>query len=189
MIASTVRRMAFTTGTTMFNPYVLNIVDLQNTQNSATGIDTASAVANLGQIVNFTNKSLSADTIFSYTPNSAVSIQAQLNVVNGTTNFSNSDGSATQLFVYGNVYASNYVSLCPLVFKVHDPKGIEVETMRITPEGNVGIGTFAPAERLTVDGGIRNSGNLYVGGTATFDGDVVIRGNLRLKGKIIQDTE
>lgn len=173
----------------MFNPYVLNIVDLQNTQNSASGLDTANAVANIGQIVNFTNKSISVDTIYSYTPNGAVNIRAPLNVVNGTTNFSNSDGTETNLFVYGNVYASNVVSLCPLVFKVHDPTGIEVEAMRITPEGNVGIGTFAPAERLVVDGAIRNTGNLYVGGTATFEGDVVIRGNLRLKGKIIQDTE
>lgn len=181
--------MAYTTGTTMFNPYVLNIVDLQNVQNSASGIDIASAVANVGQIVNFTNKSINADTINSYTPNSAVSIQAPLNVVNGITNFSNSDTTATNLFVYGNVYASNYVSLCPLVFKVHDPSGHEVETMRITPEGNVGIGTFAPAERLVVDGGIRNSGNLYVGGSATFEGDVVIKGNLRVQGRIIPSTE
>ena len=180
--------MAFTTGTTMFNPYVLNIVDLQNVQNSATGLDTASAVANLGQIVNFTNKSISADAIYSYTPNGPVTVAAPLNVVNGTTNFSNSDGSATNLFVYGNVYASNYVSLCPLVFKVHDSKGQEIETMRITPEGNVGIGTFAPAERLVVDGGIRNSGNLYVGGMATFEGDVVIKGNLRVQGRIIPST-
>jgi hypothetical protein len=181
--------MAYTTGTTMFNPYVLNIVDLQNVQNSASGLDTASAVAGLGQIVNFTDKSVSTDAIFSYTPNGPVSVQAPLNVVNGLTNFSNSDGSATNLFVYGNVYASNYVSLCPLVFKVHDPSGREIETMRITPEGNVGIGTFAPAERLTVDGGIKNSGNLYVGGSATFEGDVIIRGSLKVLGKIIQDTE
>lgn len=181
--------MAYTTGTTMFNPYVLNIVDLQNVQNSATGLDTATAVANLGSIVDFTTKSVSADTINSYTPNSAVSIDAPLNVVNAVTNFSNSDTTATNLFVYGNVYASNYVSLCPLVFKVHDNKGIEMETMRITPEGNVGIGTFAPAERLTVDGSIRNTGNLYVGGTATFEGDVVIKGNLRVQGKIIPSTE
>lgn len=173
----------------MFNPYVLNIVELQNTQNSATGIDTAGAVANLTSIVNFANKSVSADAIFSYTPNSAVTIQAPLNVVNGITNFSNSDTTETNLFVYGNVYASNYVSLCPLVFKVHDPKGQEIETMRITPEGNVGIGTFAPAERLVVDGSIRNTGNLYVGGTATFEGDVIIKGNLRVQGKIIPNTE
>jgi hypothetical protein len=181
--------MAFTTGTTMFNPYVLNIVDLQNVQNSASGIDTASAVAGLGQIVNVANKSVSADAIYSFTTNGPVSIQAPLNVVNATTNFSNSDGSATNLFVYGSVYSSNIVSLCPLIFKVHDTKGAEIETMRITPEGNVGIGTFAPAERLTVDGSIRNTGNLYVGGTATFEGDVVIKGSLRVLGKIIPSTE
>jgi hypothetical protein len=88
------------------------------------------------------------------------------------------------LKVYGDVYSSNLTSLCPMKFNVHDLSGILFEAMRITELGNVGIGTFAPSERLVVDGTIKNTGNVVVGGSMDITGDVVIRGNLRVLGTI-----
>ena len=45
------------------NNFVLNIVELQNTINSASGIDTATAVSQLQQMVNYGNKSIAVNSI------------------------------------------------------------------------------------------------------------------------------
>ena len=176
--------MSFTTGTTMANPYVLNIVDLQNVAGSATGISLQEAVTNLSEMVDYATKTVAADTLTSFTPGAPINVTSPLAINTTTATFSNVDGTAYNMIVYGAVSASNFNSLCPMIFKVHDPAGIEVETMRITETGNVGIGTFAPAERLVVDGTIKSTGNLIVGGSVVIDGDVVIKGNLRVEGKI-----
>lgn len=160
----------------MFNPYVLNIVDLQNVANSASGISLQTSVDQLNQMVDFTNKRVNADTIGSFTAGGSITF---VSPISGTTTLSNSDSSDHSLYVYGNVYASNYNSLCPLSFKVHDSAGIEVEVMHITMEGNVGIGTFAPAEKLAVAGG------LSVAGNATIGGDLIVSGALIVNGKRI----
>lgn len=168
--------MAFTTGTTMVNPYVLNIVDLQNTTTNASGISLQASVDQLGQMVNFANKQINADTIASFTTGGSITFASPTVQAAGTTTLSNSDSTDHSLYVYGNVYASNYNSLCPMIFKVHDDANIEVEVMRITTEGNVGIGTFAPAERLAVAGGISCSGDLRVGGDLHLSGKLFVNG-------------
>lgn len=176
--------MSFTTGTTMANPYVLNIVDLQNVAGSATGISVQDAVTNLTEMVDYATKTVAADNLTAFTPGGAINVTSPLNITTTEASFSNADGTAYNMVVYGAVSASNFNSLCPMIFKVHNPAGIEVETMRITETGNVGIGTFAPAEKLVVDGTIRSTGNLIVGGSVVIDGDVVIKGNLRVEGTI-----
>jgi len=168
--------MAFTTGTTMVNPYVLNIVDLQNTTTNASGISLQASVDQLSQMIDFTNKQVNADTIASFTAGGSITFASPTVQAAGTTTLSNTDTSDHSLYVYGNVYASNYNSLCPMIFKVHDDANIEVEVMRITTEGNVGIGTFAPAERLAVAGGISCSGDLRVGGDLHLSGALFVNG-------------
>jgi hypothetical protein len=168
--------MAFTTGTTMVNPYVLNIVDLQNTTTNASGISLQASVDQLGQMIDFANKQVNADTIASFTAGGSITFASPTVQAAGTTTLSNSDTTDHSLYVFGNVYASNYNSLCPMIFKVHDDNNTEVEVMRITTEGNVGIGTFAPAERLAVAGGMTVSGNATIGGDLIVNGALIVNG-------------
>lgn len=182
--------MSFTTGTTMFNPYVLNIVDLQNTANSANGLTTEATVAglqtatsNLQSMVDYANKRVNADQVASFTAGGPVTFLSPINAAAGSeTTLSNADGTAYTLNVYGTVNASNYNSLCPMIFSVHDKAGVQFEALRITEEGCVGIGTFAPAEKLAVAGSARVDNNLSVGGSVVIEGDVIIRGRLRVEG-------
>jgi len=177
----------------MFNPYVLNIVDLQNTANSASGLTTEATVAglqtatsNLQSMVDFTNKRVNADTVASFTDGGSVTFLSPIEAAaGGSTTLSNVDGSPYTLNVYGQVNASNYNSLCPMVFSVHDKAGVQFEALRITEEGCVGIGTFAPAEKLVVAGSARVDNNLSVGGSVTIEGDVIIKGRLRVEGGIV----
>ncbi len=168
--------MSYTTGTTMYNPYVLNIVDLQNTQSNAAGVSLTDTVTALTQMVDTVNKQINANTISAFTPGGSITFTSPTVEAAGTTTLRNTDASGHDLIVYGTVYASNYNSLCPLVFKVHDPVGAEVEVMRITAEGNVGIGTFAPAEKLAVAGGLTVEGNARIKGDLIVDGDIIVRG-------------
>lgn len=173
----------------MFNPYVLNIVDLQNTANSASGItneatiaDLQTATNNLQSMVDFANKRVNADQIAAFTGGGAVTFLSPIEAAAGQTTLSNSDGTEYTLNVFGTVFASNYNSLCPMVFSVHDKAGVQFEALRITEEGCVGIGTFAPAEKLAVAGSARIDNNLSVGGTVIIEGDVIIKGRLRVEG-------
>ena len=54
--------MAYTTGTTMYNSNVLNIIDFQNNVDS-TGTTLTSAVTSLQSVVNTTNAQLNIDSI------------------------------------------------------------------------------------------------------------------------------
>ena len=173
----------------MFNPYVLNIVDLQNTANSASGITTEAAVAglqtatsNLQSMIDFANKRVNADQIAAYTDGGAVTFLSAIDAAAGQTTLSNVDGTPYVLNVYGTINASNVGSLCPMIFSVHDKAGVQFEALRITEEGCVGIGTFAPAEKLVVAGSARIDNNLSVGGAVTIEGDVIIKGRLRVEG-------
>lgn len=49
-------------------------------------------------------------------------------------------------------------------------------------DGNVGVGTLAPEEKLHVIGSGKFSGDLDVGGAATIEGDMTINGSLNLSG-------
>ena len=163
----------------MYNPYVLNIVDLQNTQSNTAGVSLNETVAALSQMVDTTNRQINANTISAFTPGGTITFTSPTAAAEGTTTLRNTDTSGHDLFVYGTVYASNYNSLCPLVFKVHDPEGAEVEVMRITAEGNVGIGTFAPAEKLAIAGGLAVDGNARIKGNLIVDGDIIVRGKIK----------
>jgi hypothetical protein len=133
-------------------------------------------VASLSQMVDTVNKQINANTISAFTPGGTITFTSPTATADGTTTLRNTDTTGHDLFVYGTVYASNYNSLCPLVFKVHDPVGAEVEVMRITAEGNVGIGTFAPAEKLAVAGGMVVDGNTRIKGDLIVEGDIIVRG-------------
>ncbi len=163
--------MAFTTGTTMWNPNVLNIVDLQNTITSASGINLQNEVDNLSQMVNFTNKTISADSIGPFTTGGNISIFGSSATMINT-------GLSYDLYVYGNVYASNYNSLCPLKFTVGHEQ--PYEAMHILENGNVGISTNTPKARLHVNG------PAIFDGSVQFNGDITVNGNIYIKGKIIQ---
>ena len=193
--------MSATTGTPMFNPNVLNIVDLQNTLNNAAGINVAETVDQLSQMVNFANKQVNADIISAFTPNGAINITSPLNLSDGSgiSVLSNSGGANYDLFVYGNVYASNFNSLCPLKFTVGHENPMQV--MQLTEEGHVGIMTLDPKATLdcagtaifrgvteykdavTFEGPVSFSSPVCFKGPVIFEGDVIIKGRLKVEGK------
>lgn len=194
--------MSATTGTPMYNPNVLNIVDNQNTANSATGINISDAVDQLTQMINFTNKQVNADIISAFTPGGSINVISPLNIADGSgiTVLSNSGGTNYDLFVYGNVYASNYQSLCPLKFTVGHENPMQV--MQLTEEGHVGIMTLDPKATLdcagtaifrgvtefkdavTFDSPVSFSDPVSFKGPVIFEGDVIIKGRLRVEGGI-----
>ncbi len=131
-----------TTGTTMYNPNILNIVDLTNIANPT---NTGSA----------TTTSIPDGTMFT----------------TGEGAFSNVSGGDYNLYVYGNVYASNFNSLCPLVFTAG-----EKPSMWITEEGQVGIGKPNPKAHLHVGGNVLIDEGAVIHGTTLFIDDVVFQG-------------
>lgn len=75
----------------------------------------------------------------------------------GILNALGAGGSARQLAIGGN----------PIVFNTGTVYG---EKVRIDSSGNVGIGTPAPSQKLTVNGSVNITGTLYVGsGTTVID--------------------
>ncbi len=195
--------MSATTGTPMYNPNVLNIVDNQNTANSATGINVVGAVDQLSQMVNFANKQINADIISAFTPNGAINVISPLNINDGlgVTVLSNTNtGTNYELFVYGTVHASNYQSLCPLKFTVGHENPMQV--MQLTEEGHVGIMTLDPKANLDCAGTaifrgttefteavsfsnfVTFQGPVTFKGPVTFEGDVIIKGRLKVEGGI-----
>jgi len=55
----------------------------------------------------------------------------------------------------------------PLVFRT-SLLGAETEKVRFTADGNVGIGTTSPSEKLTISGNVSSSGNATINGTIYF---------------------
>ncbi len=144
-----------TTGSTMYNPTVLNIVGLTNLarpSNSIFGTTTA-PTATFSDGVSFTSSE-------------------------GTLQNPNV-GDPYNLFVYGTVFASNFTSLCPLVFTAG-----KTESMWITEEGKVGIGTPEPTATLHVGGNVLIKGGGIIQGTTLFTDDVEFNGCVNFKGDV-----
>ena len=60
-----------------------------------------------------------------------------------------------------------------MIFKVNDG-GADTEVMRIDGDvAKVGIGTATPAEKLSVSGNIRSSGDVIIGGALDHNGSTV----------------
>lgn len=157
--------MAFTTGTTMFNSNVLNIIDLQTNVDSA-GSSVTGAITSIQTIVNTSLAQVNADSLQAFTSGGNIIINSPLIIQDsiGLTTFSNITGDAYSLYVYGDIYASNYNSLCPLRFTV---EGFEAMTIR-------------------EDGTLVVSGPAIFNGPVEFRGDVTIAGTLKVK-KISSD--
>jgi hypothetical protein len=167
--------MAFTTGTPMFNSNVLNIIDIQNSINSSSGESVTQSLGQLTSMVDTQTNIVYANGLTAFTAGGNIAVTSPL-IVNdavGTSAFSNTSGDVYNLFVYGNVHASNYQSLCPLRFTV--PSG---EAMIITEAGNVGIGTSEPKAKLEV------SGTTVFNDTVVFHGDVLFKGNVVIDGTL-----
>jgi len=149
--------MAFTTGTTMFNSNILNIIDLQTNVDSA-GASVTGAITSLQTIVNTSLAQINCDFIQPFTSGGNIIINAPLTIQDSTglTTFSNTNADAYSLYVYGDIYASNYNSLCPLRFTV---EGFEAMT-------------------------IKEDGTLVVAGPAVFNGPVEFRGSVTIAGTL-----
>ncbi len=149
--------MAFTTGTTMFNSNILNIIDLQTNVDSA-GAGLQNSVTSLQTIVNTSLAQINADSLQPFTSGGNIIINAPIIIQDssGQTTFSNTTSGAYELRVYGDIYASNYNSLCPLRFTV---EGFEAMT-------------------------IKEDGTLVVNGPAIFHGPVEFRGNVSIQGTL-----
>ncbi len=174
--------MAFTTGTPMFNSNVLNIIDIQNTITSATGESVTQSISQITSMVDTTTNIVYANGLTSFTAGGNISITSPITVSDGTgsATFSNTSGDSYNLYVYGNVHASNYQSLCPLRFTV--PSG---EAMIITEEGLVGVGTSEPKAKLEVNGTAVFNNTVVFHGDVFFKGNVVIDGSLTVGGRVI----
>ena len=81
------------------NPFIVNLVDLQNINTTITGVNTLSQlqtdVANIQEMVQFTTKTLAADTIKNFTEGQQVQIQ-------GVSNIPTFSNSATGIDVQAN---------------------------------------------------------------------------------------
>ena len=62
--------------------------------------------------------------------------------------------------------------------------GQEKQVLHITEDGRMGLGTTNPEAQLHVVGDIRNSGNVWVGGTIEITRDIIVRGNLIVEGDL-----
>ncbi len=217
--------MSYTTGTTMFNSNVLNIIDFQTNVDSA-GTTVASAVTGLQTVVNTAEAQINVNSIQPFTSGGNIFINAPLNVEDSTglTTFSNTTGDAYSLYVYGNVYASNITSIQTIVntsiaqinadsiqpftssgnIAINAPLNIEdstgLTTFSNTTTGNAyslyvygdvyasNYNSLCPL-RFTVEGfeamTIREDGTLIVAGPAVFRGPVEFHGDVTIHGKLI----
>ncbi len=146
----------------MYNQAVLNIIDLQNVADPGGGAN------NLSQQVATLTQQLATLTAGS---SSLVSTSINYDNTGTETVLSNSSALSYDLRVYGTVYASNYNSLCPLVFTAG-----KKEAMWVTEEGTVGIGIAAPKAHLHVGGNVMIDGGGTFKGTTTFTDAVVFEG-------------
>jgi hypothetical protein len=139
-----------TTGTTMYNPTVLNIIGFDNIATPANTITQGAAALPDG--VSFATNE-------------------------GT--FSNVSGDPYNLFVYGNIHASNFNSMCPLVFTAG-----KTTSMWITEEGKVGVGLPDPKASLHVGGNVIIDAGATISGATVFMDDVVFNGSVNFTADV-----
>lgn len=162
----------------MYNQDVLNIVDIQNVADPA-GVSITQQLANLNSMVDFANKQVNADRLAAFTPQGAINVVSPLNFDSNSsqTTLSNVTGAGYELRVYGTVFASNYNSLCPLVFTAGGK-----ESMWVTEEGHVGVGVSTPKTHLHVGGNVLIDGNAEIRGTTVFTDAVVFNDDVTFNG-------
>jgi len=146
--------MAFIT--TNPSPFLINVPELQNVINSATGANTelSNAINSLFTYINTNNASAALDTIGSFTTNNPINVTTTLNLSNVGITFLGSN-----LLTSNSLNGAGY-----LAFGVDS-----VERARLTAAG-FGIGVTAPATPLDVAGSATlRAGALYVtnGGVTT----------------------
>ena len=85
------------------NPFIVNLVDLQNIATSITGLNQLSQlqidVANIQEMVQYETKTIAADTITNFTP--GYDIQIIGNTTSNTTGSSNIDSTSSIVFTVG----------------------------------------------------------------------------------------
>ena len=99
------------------NPFIVNLVDLQNINTSITGVNPLSQlqtdVANIQEMVQFNTKTLAADTITSFTEGLQVQIQGITTSISNTSNtipsFSNETGITIETSSISFTVAGNTV--------------------------------------------------------------------------------
>ena len=88
------------------NPFVVNIIDLQNIANSITGTTPLSQlqadVANIQEIVQYTTKTIAADIITNFTPNQSIKINTNTSTIGAFTNSIETAASSLRFTVAGN---------------------------------------------------------------------------------------
>ena len=152
------------------NRYLVNVPELQNVINSATGASNNYSVTQLLGIVDTTNNLIKVNGIQAYNANNIV-VRNNLLLsnsyisYNGTTPLLNSQGINTTNALQFSVNA--------------------VERARITSAGYLGVGTQAPAAGLDVTGGAVIRGGLYVstsGSLLSTAGNVYADGTMYAQG-------
>lgn len=161
--------MAFLT--TNPSPFIINVPELQNVINSATGSSGLASISNavndILTYINTANSQININTIGSSTSGS-ITFTSNINLSNSVINFLGS-----------NLLGSNYLNgpANYIAFQINS-----VEQARLTTTG-FGINTTAPVSKLHVNGGTYISSNLGVGVVnpmlaVDVNGGAIIRGSL-----------
>jgi len=87
--------------------YVVNIIPLQNINSSVSGIDATTnltnQVTNLQSMINFDTKSVSVNTIKSFTTGATIQVTSPINFTSGTTNDSTTSNITTLTLESANI--------------------------------------------------------------------------------------
>jgi hypothetical protein len=161
--------MSFTTSRVRDNPFVIEILDTAAGQRSISGIDTGTRLDALEASVASLQRVIpAADTTAATITGTVATFQT-----GGADDYTVTvSGSVEAKSVTAtDIYAQTYHTLCPYKVVIGDGK----EVLHISENGNTGIGTATPATKLHVVGDVIIEGNLEV------RGNIILRGG----GKII----
>ena len=127
----------------------------------------------IGEAITSTNYSTSA---LSLVNSEASGFKTQLNIINAgggggtatgidffTYDYTNTTPAARLSTIDDSNYSNSFVFSTK---EGGDPENDLIERLRITSDGKVGIGTTTPGSKLTVEGDINFTGNIYQNGTA-----------------------